>query len=149
MVADYRILIVEDTEENIIFMSQILDDHGYTYAVARNGQEGIKVLETDTPELVLLDIMMPRKTGFGVYKKMKSEPRLEKVPIIVVTGASEVTGVDMRTGEEEPKDGYGDDLSRRIGSALAAQMSKIEPDAYVEKPIDPALLVAKIKECLP
>ncbi len=145
----YRILIVDDAEENIIYVSQILEDHGYEYSAARNGVEALEMMKTEVPDLVLLDIMMPRKSGVGVFQKMKKDPRLENVPIIVVTGASSVTGVDMKSGDEVDKDGYQDDFMRRMGLMLRQKLEGLTPDGFIEKPIHPPTVVAKIKELLP
>ena len=148
MTEKQQILIVEDSEENVLFLSQILEDHGYEYRVATNGLEAIETLKSFRPDAVLLDILMPRKCGISVFKEMKKRPELEEVPVIVTTGASEVTGVDLRTGEVEPKETHGDEVARDIGSFLHSKFQDIHPDAFIEKPIDPDLLVAKLSELL-
>jgi CheY-like chemotaxis protein len=144
-----KILIVDDDEKTILFISQILENHDYQYSVARNGAEALEAMQEDLPSLVLLDIMMPRKSGVNVYHQMRKDQNLEKVPIIIVTGASQVTGVDMKTGEEERKESYGDDFARGIGTWLKEKLDGIAPEGFIEKPVDPPVLVAKIKELLP
>jgi len=143
-----EILIVEDSEENVIFMAQILEDHGYRFRIARDGKEALAALKERPPDLVLLDIMMPRKSGVHVYSHMKGEPDLAAIPIVVVTGASMATGVDMRTGEEQPKESYGDDLARGLGAALHEALKGVAPDGFIEKPIEPQLLMEKVNELL-
>ena len=145
---DKEVLIVDDSEENVAFMQEILEEMGLPYRVARNGKEGMQALQEKRPDLVLLDIMMPRKSGVKVFQEMKRDPELETVPIIVVTGLGEVTGVDIETGEEDSKESYQDDMVRRFGVALRKQLAGLTPDALVEKPIDPPLLAGKIKELL-
>ena len=98
-----QILIVDDSEDNVLYLSQILRHYGYEYRVARNGEEALKAMKDDRPALVLLDIMMPKKSGVGVFMQMRSDPDLLKVPVIIVSGASMVTGVDIETGEQRPK----------------------------------------------
>ena len=144
-----QIMIVEDSEDNILFMSQILEDNGYSYSVARNGAEALEAMKQKRPDLILLDIMMPRKSGVNVFQKMKKDPELESIPIIIVSGASQVTGVDMRTGEQQKKENYADDFSRDFGIVLHEKIQGLTPDGFIEKPIDPPVLVAKIKEFLP
>lgn len=145
-----QILIVEDAEETAVFLSEILEANGYQYRVASNGKEAMAAMLDRRPDLVLLDIMMPRKTGLGVWKDMKKDPDLGRVPVIVVTGASEITGVDLRTGEAKPLESYDDDFARSFGAKLHEIMQGLPaPDGFVEKPIDPDLLVRKIKELLP
>ena len=143
-----EILIVEDSEENVIFLAQILEDHGYRFRVARDGKEAMAELGERRPDLVLLDLMMPRKSGVHVYRHMKGKPDLAEIPIIIVTGASVATGVDIRTGEEQPKESYGDDLARGLGTALHDALKGVAPDALIEKPIEPQSLINKINELL-
>jgi len=148
MADKHQILIVEDSEENVIFLSQILEDHGYAYRVATDGSQALEILSSYRPDAVLLDILMPRKCGITVFKEMKKRPELEDVPVIVTSGASDVTGVDLQTGEIEPKETHGDEVARDIGRFLHSKYKDIDPDAFVEKPIDPDLLVAKLGELL-
>jgi CheY-like chemotaxis protein len=143
-----EILIVEDSEENLIFLAQILEDHGYRFRIARDGKEAMASLGESRPDLVLLDIMMPRKSGVHVYRHMKGEPDLAKIPIIIVTGASSATGVDIRTGEEKPKESYGDDLARGVGTAIHDALKDVKADGLLEKPIDPPSLIKKVSELL-
>jgi CheY-like chemotaxis protein len=145
---DKEILIVDDSEENVAFMSEILEEEGHPYRVARNGKEAMQALQEKQPDLVLLDIMMPRKSGLKVFQEMKRDAALEKIPIIIVTGLSGATGVDLETGQEDEKEDYSDDVARRFGAALRKQLAGLTPDALIEKPIDPPLLVAKINELL-
>jgi CheY-like chemotaxis protein len=143
-----HLLIVEDTEETAIFLSRILEDHGYQYQVARNGVEAISALRKNRPELVLLDIMMPRRSGIQVLREMKSDPNLEGIPVIVVTGVSEITGVDLCTGQEEPNQDEGDVVAHQLGSALGDRIRDLTPDALIEKPIDPSRLIGQIQRLL-
>ena len=143
-----KILIVEDEEPTILFISQILENHDYQYSVARNGREALESMKADPPSLVLLDIMMPRKSGVNVYQQMKKDQDLEKIPIIIVTGVSHVTGVDMKTGEEEVKETYGDDFARGFGAIIKEKLDSFTPEDFIEKPVDPPVLLAKIKEIL-
>jgi CheY-like chemotaxis protein len=149
MTDSQKILVVEDNEETVAFISQILENHDYGYSVVRNGEEALQTMKAEPPSLVLLDVMMPRKSGLNVYQQMKKDPDLDEIPFIIVTGATEVTGVDMTTGEEAKKKSYGDDFSRGIGTWLKEKLDDLAPEGFIEKPIDPPLLVAKIEELLP
>jgi CheY-like chemotaxis protein len=148
MQANPEVLIVDDEDANVAYMSQILDDYGFGYEVAMNGAEALEKMREFRPKLVLLDIMMPKKSGVGVFQRMKRDPDLADIPIIIVTGASQVTGVDMRTGEELPKESYDDDLARGFGARLQEKLAGLTPDGFIEKPVDPSALVAKIRELL-
>jgi CheY-like chemotaxis protein len=143
------ILIVEDSKETVAFISEILEGNEYPYSVANTGAEAIETMKEKRPDLVLLDIMMPRKSGMVVFQHMKNTPELMDIPIVFVTGASEITGVDLKTGEQQPKKTYADDFARGIGTKLAEKMRSFEPDGFIYKPIDPEILVTKLKELLP
>lgn len=143
-----RILIVDDSNEQIVYYSEILEAGGYEFMVAKDGREAMDILKTNTPHLVLLDVIMPRKSGIAVFQQMKRDPNLEKIPIIMITGASEVTGVDMKSGEERPKETYQDDMSREFGSMLREKLQGLTPDGFIEKPVEPAVLIAKIESLL-
>ncbi len=148
MPEDKQVLIVDDSEESVVFLSEILEEHGYPYRVARNGKEAMKAMRESRPDLVLLDVMMPQKGGVAVFQEMKKDPELEKIPILIITGASEATGVDMKTGEEKPKESYADDFTRRFGVEVRGQLQSLTPEAFIEKPIDPRIIAQKIKEVL-
>jgi CheY-like chemotaxis protein len=143
-----QLLIVEDNKETAIFLSRILEDRGYDYQVARNGVEAISAVWENRPELVLLDIMMPQKSGIHVFHEMKSNPELEDIPIIVVTGMSQVTGVDLHTGKEKPKEDEGDVVTRQFGSVLGEKIKGLTPDGLIEKPVDPDVLIDQIQSLL-
>ena len=140
------ILIVDDNEENAMYLSEILRDNGYEYAVARDGNEALAAMQEKPPRLVLLDIFMPRKSGVLVFQSMKQDPRLEKIPVIVVTGASSVTGVDVKTGAQKPTQDAGDDFARGFGEVIREKLEGMAPDGLLEKPIMAPELVRKIGE---
>ncbi len=148
MAEEKDVLIVDDSEECVIYLTEILEDLGYPYRVARNGKEGMQAVREKKPDLVLLDLMMPQKGGIAVYQEMKRDPELEKVPIFIVTGASEATGVDMISGEPLPTDDYADDFTRRFGDRIHGQLQSIAPDVFIEKPIDHEDVARRIKEVL-
>jgi CheY-like chemotaxis protein len=144
-----NILIVDDNEEQVAFLSQILENNKYQYAVARDGAEALNKMQASPPALVLLDIMMPRKSGATVFQQMKKSPDLKSIPVIIITGASQVLGVDMKTGQHKPKESYEDDFSRSFGTVLQEALQGLSPPALIEKPVDPPALIAKIRELLP
>jgi DNA-binding response OmpR family regulator len=95
MAEQKNILLVEDD----VFVSDIyqtkLSHDGFTVIIARNGLEAIKKLETEViPDLILLDIIMPYVDGIEVLKKIKSDDRLNKIPVILLTNLSEKEKID-------------------------------------------------------
>ncbi|HKY31241.1 MAG TPA: response regulator [Candidatus Polarisedimenticolia bacterium] len=79
------ILIVDDSE-NIRSVLQMNFEHlGYTVLAASDGEEALRVMEREEPDVVVLDVMMPRQNGFQVCRKMKSNPRLASIPVVFLT----------------------------------------------------------------
>ena len=80
-----HILIVDDDREMASILSTAFEDSGYATTVARDGNEGLAVAEAKTPDLIVLDIMMPRRSGFLVLERLRQI--LESpIPVVVVTG---------------------------------------------------------------
>jgi CheY-like chemotaxis protein len=144
----HRILIVDDSDEIVAYFTEILEEHGYEYSVAQDGKTAIELMKNNRPDLVLLDVMMPRKSGIAVFNKMKQDPELEGVPVVIITGASKVTGVEMTTGAEDPKQSYEDDLAREFGIQLREQLQNLMPHGFLEKPVEPEQLISKIESLL-
>jgi len=144
----HRILIVDDSDEDVAYYSEILEEQEYEFTIAKDGKEAMEVMRNNPPDLVMLDIMMPRRSGVVVFQQMKRDPNLEKIPIVIISGASMVTGVDMKSGDAQPKTTYDDDLTREFGALLREKLQSIKPDAFIDKPVEPAILVAKIKSLL-
>ena len=92
--------------------------------------------------------MMPRKSGISLFQEMKEDRALKKIPIIIVTGASEITGVDLKTGAEVAKEISVNDDVHQFGVVLHEILKGLTPDGFIEKPIDPAILSEKIAELL-
>ena len=144
----HHILIVDDSDEIVAYFTEILEEHGYEYSVARDGKSAIESMRQNRPDLVLLDVMMPRKSGIAVFKNMKKDPELAAVPVVIITGASEVTGVEMTSGEANPKETYQDDMTREFGVQLREQLKNLTPQGFLEKPVEPGQLISKIRSLL-
>jgi CheY-like chemotaxis protein len=82
-----KILIADDNPDNVRLLSVRLQSEGYQFATAYDGQETLDKLRTDMPDLVLLDVNMPRKDGFEVLLEMRSDSSISHIPVIVVTAA--------------------------------------------------------------
>jgi CheY-like chemotaxis protein len=142
------VLVVDDSEVNVLFMTEVLEANGYRHAVARNGEEAIAALAEQVPDLVLLDLMMPRKSGIHVARHMRKNAKLKNVPFIICTGVTEATGVDVKTGVASPIDAYSDQFDRGVGARFHGRLQGIEPADLVEKPIEPDALVEKIRRVI-
>jgi len=87
------VLAVDDILQNLQVLGAILMDEGYEVSIAQSGIEALEALEHDTPDLILLDVMMPNMTGFEVCEKIKQNPTLAAIPIIFLTAKSEIEDI--------------------------------------------------------
>lgn len=88
------VLIVDDNPQNLELLEAYLDLPGVTTVRAASGMEALQQVERKLPDVILLDIMMPRMSGFEVCKKLKSDPRTAAIPVLVVTALSEVSDAE-------------------------------------------------------
>lgn len=87
------VLIVDDVSKNLQVLAAVLYQEGYEIAMADNGKMAIEMLAEMTPELILLDIMMPEMDGFEVCEKIKSQEKLSSIPIIFLTAKNETESI--------------------------------------------------------
>ena len=110
---------------------------------ADNGVEGLELAREEKPALILLDLIMPEKSGILMFQELKKDPELGKIPVIVVSGASEVTGVDFRNFMfKQPLKG-----DKKVVET-SGETRFTEPNAFVEKPVKPDELIRVVKETL-
>jgi two-component system alkaline phosphatase synthesis response regulator PhoP len=113
-----KVLVVDDESDARAFVRAIMEPDGWQVTEAFDGVDGLKQAKALKPDLVVLDVQMPRKGGFEVFSDLIQDPALKDIKVIMLTGVAERTGLRF-SGKE-----MGDFLGK-------------EPDAYVEKPIDP------------
>ena len=85
-----RILVVDDEAQNRRFLRRILEPLGYQIMEAADGEEALAAVGRETPDIILLDIQMPRMDGYSVCKALKSDPRTRLVPVVVVTSLDQI-----------------------------------------------------------
>ena len=93
-----RILVVDDIAQNVTLLHDLLVARGYSVATAATGEEGLAKLETESPDLVLLDVMMPGLSGYDVCRRIRENPRTALLPVVLVTAldphAERVRGIE-------------------------------------------------------
>lgn len=89
-----KILLVEDEEIVIDLLQRKLQKEGYDILVARDGKEGLEKMREAKPDLVLLDIIMPKMSGFEVMEEMTKDPTLKEIPIIVISNSGQPVELD-------------------------------------------------------
>jgi len=117
-----RILVIEDQEDNRRILRHLLGSVQYEVLEALTGEDGVALAERERPDLILMDIQLPGLDGYEATRRIKGNPALRHIPIIVVTSYA-LSGDDIKAFE--------------AGC-----------DAYVTKPFSPRLLLAKIQEHL-
>ncbi len=130
-----KILIVDDDPDVVLFLSTVLQDHGFEPLDARNGQEGFEKITAERPDLILLDLMMPEKSGISLLNDLKADAELARIPVIMVTGVSGETGIDLES-------------FFRKTTAKGTDDSMPRPDGYIEKPVNPQRLLKLVRELL-
>jgi len=126
---DRKILVVEDEEDSMEFVRAVLEAEGTRLVWARDGGAGLKAARSERPDLIVLDVQMPKKDGFTVLVELKQDPDTQRIPVVMLTGVAERTGIRFSKT----------DLGNFIG---------VEPDAYVEKPVDPETLRSAVERLL-
>ena len=80
-----KLLYIEDNEDNIFMLKTRLERKGFEMLIARNGLEGLQVAQTASPDLILLDVGLPIMDGYEIAKKIKADPAIQHIPIIMLT----------------------------------------------------------------
>ena len=98
-----RILLVDDTEDILLVVSRRLTSWGYEALTASSGEDGLKLAEEHLPDLILLDIMMPKMKGRDVCARLKADPKTAKIPVIFLTalGLADHIKAGMDLGAED------------------------------------------------
>ncbi|MDA8217997.1 MAG: response regulator [Dehalococcoidales bacterium] len=118
-----KILVVDDDPDIIQAIQIVLESQDYEVLTAVNGEEGLERVKRDKPDALVLDLLMPKKDGFAVLRELKEDPRMAKLPILVLTSVREEASrrrYQLETGIE------------------------LNVDDYVEKPIAPVDLINRI-----
>jgi len=121
-----KILLVEDEEILLDLLQKKLTKEGYEISVARDGEEGLKIMREmePKPDLILLDIVMPKMGGFEVMEEMVKEPELKKIPVIIISNSGQPVELDR---------------AQKLGAK----------DWLIKTEFDPEEVIEKVKKQLP
>lgn len=126
-----RVLIVEDEDDVIEFVSTVLKENGFLPVIARNGEEALDVIRRDRPDLVIMDILMPKQSGIRMFRKLKTNETLKQIPVVIYSGIAKRTFLRTQAARTEIE-----------GETVP------EPEAYLEKPAKPEYLAEVVKKIL-
>jgi len=87
-----KILVIDDQPNLRLLVSKILEIEGYQVATAANGDEGIAMAKSEKPDLILMDVMMPKKNGYQLAAELKLKEATQQIPIVLMTGTSQMVG---------------------------------------------------------
>ena len=116
------VLVVDDNQQNLELLQAYLEDMDCQAVPAHDGPEALEIIGKKAPDLVLLDVMMPKMSGFEVCKRIKNDPKTSDIPVIMVTALNE----------------FGD-IERGIDSGT---------DDFISKPVSKLELVTRVKTML-
>jgi two-component system phosphate regulon response regulator PhoB len=126
-----KVLVVDDDPDVRLFSVTVLEENGFTPLEAANGEEGLKMIKQEKPELIILDILMPRQSGIRLYRELKTDKSLKDIPIIILSGIAKKTFLRSQKA-----------LTEFGGKEVP------EPKVYLEKPVEPEVLAEEIKKIL-
>ena len=119
-----KILVVDDEPDTVAYLTAILEDNDYVVCSAHNAERAMELLDTELPDLMLVDVMMPGASGLNLIRQVRTHPKYGDLPVIVVSGKAEVL-----------RDGFQSYLDR---------LGVKHPDGIAEKPFDPASLLKMV-----
>ena len=133
-----KILVIDDEPDALTYIETVLADNGYEAITTTSAIDTLQIAKKEKPDLILLDLIMPQKSGISLFRELKTDPELKGIPVVVVSGVSQVTGADFR------------DFSFKLSSPSqeGGQTTYVRPEGFVEKPVDPTELVRVINEVL-
>ena len=125
-----KALVVDDEAVARDFIRAILESVDWKVIEAADGQTALKIAIEQKPQLILLDVQMPGESGFTAYADLRQNPATASIPVIMVTGIAEKTGM-------------------RFSAKTMGEYIGKEPEAYLEKPVDPEVLKSTIASVCP
>ena len=126
-----KVLAVDDDPDIIAFVKTVLEENNYTPLIARNGEVGLDLAREKKPDLVILDVLMPKQSGIRMYRELKADESLKNTPVIILSGIAKRTFLRSQEALTE----FGD-------------QPVPEPDLYIEKPVEPDELAETIKNLI-
>ena len=124
-----KILVVDDEMDIRIFISTLLETNGFKPIVAKDGEEGLKMVQENKPDCVILDVMMPKESGLKLYREIKSNDATKHIPVIMCSAVSKKTFFHSHK-----------ELDRYHGASIPP------PEAYIEKPPEAEELITCLQQ---
>jgi two-component system phosphate regulon response regulator PhoB len=126
-----KVLVVDDDPDVRVFNITVLEENGYTPLEAVNGEEGMELVRKEIPDLVILDVLMPRESGVRLYRNLKTDKKYKHIPVIMLSGIAQRSFLRSQRA-----------LTEFGGKSVP------EPEAYLEKPVKAQELADTIKKVI-
>ncbi len=104
---------------------------------------------SENPDLAILDVMMPKKTGFVLFKQFRRDEKLKDLPVIMLTGVAEVL-TDLDGQSDDTHERPYDQLREKMRATIKEMREEglVKPEVFIDKPIDPELVISKVRELI-
>ena len=83
----YHILVIDDDTNTRVLLKLLLEQQGYSVSLAPDGEVGLALAETECPDLILLDVAMPRRSGMDVYLDLRNDSRIADIPVLIISAS--------------------------------------------------------------
>ncbi|NIM52666.1 MAG: response regulator [Gemmatimonadales bacterium] len=142
-----RVLVVDDDENTVKFLSVALRENGYEPISAFDGDEGLQRVEDSSPDLILLDVMMPKRSGFVLFKQLRRNEKYKQIPVIMLTGVADALEEDESQAADDTLERPYDSLRESLKKAIRQMREEglVRPEMFIDKPIDPEELVEAVR----
>jgi DNA-binding response OmpR family regulator len=144
-----KVMVIDDDKNAVKFLSVLLSENGYEPIVAYDGKEGMQKLEENGADLIVLDVMMPKKTGFVLFKQLKTRDEYKDIPILMLTAvAASLAELDAEKEDsfERPYDSLRETLRKAIEEMR--ESGDVRPEMFVDKPVDPDSFIERVKSLI-
>ncbi len=141
-----KVLVIDDDKSAVKFLSTVLSENGYESLAALDGREGLEKLEGNEVDLIVLDVMMPKKTGLVLFKQLKKDERFSDIPVLMLTGiTASLADLDAKAEDtfESPYESLRETLRKTIKELR--ETGAVKPEMFVDKPVDPDSFIEKVR----
>lgn len=119
-----RIVVIDDEADITTFLSTALGDNGFEVHERNDCARGLALIRELVPDLICLDVLMPQRSGLSLYRELKQDEELDRIPILMISGLGVESELDQLLDGLPP------------------------PDEYLEKPVDPSVLLETVERML-
>lgn len=121
-------VVIDDEPDMVKYLSSVLEDNGFIVRSALDAKSGEDLIHEQPPDLILLDLMMPGRSGVQAFARLRGDQATQSIPLIMVTGIKDEMNIDW--------------------SDIVERLKARKPDGFIEKPVDPEKLMKIVNAVL-